>query len=150
MSAALSLAKAEDLERVTSLVARFHDEAGITQDEDTRRAAIAPLLDQSPYGAIYLIGPRAAPLGYIAVTFTWSLEFGGLDATIDELFIRPNLRKRGIASEALSALTKALSSVGVQAMHLEVDRDDESATRLYKRAGFEARDRFMLMSRRPS
>lgn len=148
MSAALHLAGPGDLDRLSGLVERFHDEQGITQDDDVRRAALAPLLEGSPYGAAYLIGPARAPAGYVIVTFGWSVEFGGMDAMIDEIYLRPAVRGRGMASEALTALPRALAEAGIKALHLEVDRKDERVIRLYRRAGFASRDRYMLMSRR--
>ena len=81
------------------------------------------------------------------VTFTWSLEFGGLDAVIDELFVRPGVRGRGIGTEVLLSLSRALGGAGVQALHLEVDRDNEAGRRLYEKTGFRAQDRYVLMTR---
>ena len=148
MSTALHLAGPDDLEPLARLVGAFHAEMGIELDEVTRQAALQPLLDGSPYGAAYLVGPRRAPIGYAIVTFGWSVEFGGLDAFIDEIFIRPSVRGRGMGGDVLSALPKALADAGVVAFHLEVDRNDARAQKLYARAGFQPRDRFMLMSRR--
>ena len=116
-------------------------------DPHHHRTAIAPLLDGSPHGAIWLIGPRRAPVGYVAVTFGWSIEFGGLDGIIDELYIRPTVRKRGMGSEALMSIAQALTEAGVRALHLEVDRDDDTAQRLYARAHFEPRSKYLFMSR---
>ncbi len=147
MSAALHLAAIEDLDRLLPLVAAFHREEEITQDDTTREAALRPLLEGSPHGAAYLIGPKRAPIGYVIVTFTWSVEFGGLDALIDELFVRPGVRGRGIGTEVLLSLGHALSGAGIQALHLEVDRDNDSARRLYQKAGFFERDRYVLMTR---
>lgn len=148
MSAALHLAGPADLDRLCALVAAFHAEEGLDSDEAQRRDALAPLLEGIPHGAAYLIGPARAPVGYLVVSFGWSVEFGGLDAMIDELYIRPPVRGRGIATEVLAALPRALAAGGVRAMHLEVDRENETAARLYGRVGFEGRDRYMLMSRR--
>lgn len=147
MSAALHLAAVDDLDRLLPLVAAFHREEDITQDAATREAALRPLLEGSPHGAAYLIGPKRAPIGYVVVTFTWSVEFGGLDALIDELFVRPGVRGRGIGTEVLLSLAPALSGAGIQALHLEVDRDNDKARRLYQKAGFFARDRYVLMTR---
>lgn len=108
------------------------------------------MLAGSPYGAIYLIGPSRAPIGYIVVTFGWSVEFGGMDGFVDELYIRPAVRGRGIATEVLTALPKALSGAGLRAIHLEVERDNETAQRLYLRNRFEPRDQYILMSKRLS
>ncbi|MDV4145707.1 MULTISPECIES: GNAT family N-acetyltransferase [Shimia] len=148
MTTALHLARPEHIEALLPLVAAFHEEAAIVQSEEMRRAAIQPLLDGSPLGAVYLIGPRRAPIGYIVVTFGWSVEFGGMDAFVDELYIRRAVRGRGIATEVLSALPLALGQAGVRAIHLEVDQDNTAAQKLYTRSGFRARDRYMLMTRK--
>ncbi len=147
MSAALTLAKPEHLDRMIALVTAFHAEAGITVRDDARTRGLAPLLQGIPHGAAYLIGPPRAPIGYIVITFGWSVEFGGLDAIIDELYIRPGVRGRGIASEALTALPRALAGAGLRAIHLEVDRDNAAAVKLYRRAGFHTREGYMFMSR---
>lgn len=147
MSAALRLARPEDLDRLMTLVSAFHAEEGIDRDADHRREALLPLLEGIPHGCVYLIGPGRAPLGYIILTFGWSVEFGGMDAFVDEIFIRPAVRGRGIATEVLLDLPKALSEAGLTALHLEVDRTNETAQKLYLRTGFKPRDRYMLMSK---
>jgi ribosomal protein S18 acetylase RimI-like enzyme len=148
MSAALHLAKPEHIEQVDALIAAFHGEEGITLDAAKRRAAIAPLLDGIPHGAIYLIGPPRAPIGYVIVTFGWSVEFGGMDGFIDEIYVRPGVRGRGIANEVLLTLPRSLAEAGMKAIHLEVDTENQSARRLYKRAGFSLRERYALMTRK--
>jgi ribosomal protein S18 acetylase RimI-like enzyme len=148
VSAALTLGGPDHLEKLLSLVASFHAEEGIASSEEDRRAGVSPLLDGIPHGCVYLIGPPRAPIGYIVITFGWSVEFGGLDAIIDELYIRPGVRGRGIASEALIALPRALAGGGLRAIHLEVDKTNEKALKLYRRAGFAVRDNYLFMSKR--
>lgn len=144
----LTLAKPDDIDRVMRLVGDFHAEEGVMQDATTRHAAIRPLLEGSPHGAIYLIGPARAPIGYVTVSFGWSVAFGGLDGFVDEIYIRRSVRGRGIGTEVLQALPKALAGAGLKALHLEVDRENERARKLYEKLHFEPRDRYMLMSRR--
>jgi GNAT superfamily N-acetyltransferase len=144
---AINLAKPEDLDRVVKLVADFHAEEEIEQDDATRRAAVLPLLEGSPHGAIYLVGPARAPIGYVAISFGWSIELGGMDGIVDEVFIRPSVRGRGIGSELLMSLPRALAGAGLKALHLEVDREAEKTIRLYEKLHFRPRSRYMLMSR---
>lgn len=144
---AMHLCTPDDLERLESLVARFHEEAGIQSDQEHRHNALAPLLDGSPLGAAYLLGPVRAPVGYIVITFGWSLEFGGMDGFVDEIYIRPSVRGRGLASEALFSLSRALRDAGLRALHLEVRRDDADTQRLYQKNGFALRDAYALMSK---
>ncbi|MEM7753431.1 MAG: GNAT family N-acetyltransferase [Pseudomonadota bacterium] len=144
MTQLLHLATADDLDRIERMVAAYHAFEGIESDEATRNAALAPLLEGSPHGAIWMIGPQMAPVGYVAVSFGWSIELGGLDGIIDEFWIREAVRGRGMGGEALLALQKALQQAGVMALSLEVANTNETAQRLYGRAGFKMRDyRFM-------
>lgn len=147
MTTSLHLAGPDAFDKLAALVAAFHEETGIELSDDQRRDALMPLLEGSPYGAAYLVGLARAPVGYVVVTFGWSVEFGGMDAFIDELYIRPAVRGCGMGTDVMTALPKALAGAGVRALHLEVDQDDAAAQRLYERAGFRARDRYRLMSR---
>ncbi len=147
MSAALTLATRVHLDKLDALVAAFHAEAGISIDDDARRAGLKPMLEGIPHGAAYLIGPSRAPIGYLVVTFGWSLEFGGLDGFLDEIYVRAGVRGRGIASEVLQALPRALAGAGLKALHLEVAKNAVRTQALYKRAGFRPRDGYMLMTK---
>lgn len=148
MSAALTLATTDHLDRLLTLVAAFQAEVGISMTDEARDAAVRPLLEGCPHGVAYLIGPPRAPIGYIIISFGWSVEFGGMDGFVDELFVRPGVRGRGVAGEVLISLPRALAGVGLKALHLEVATENTSAQRLYKRAGFALRDGYHLMTRR--
>ena len=146
MTTALSLARPDDLDRLLPLVAAFHDEAGIVQSDTARRATLLPMLEGSPHGVTYLIGPGRAPIGYIVISFGWSVEFGGLDGYVDEFYIRPGVRGRGIGSEVMVSLPKALAGAGLKALHLEVRRDNDKVRALYRKLRFEPRDAYSLMT----
>gem|GEM_PF-369735 len=148
MSAALHLAKPADLPRLQSLVAAFHAQEGVTQTDEDRAAALTPLLEGTPHGAAYLIGPKNGPVGYIVISFGYSVEMGGIKGFIDEFYIRENVRGRGMGGEVLRTLMPALADNGIKALHLEVGRDNEGAKRLYARLGFAPRDCHHLMTRR--
>ena len=148
MTTALHLATPDDLDRLMALVTAFHAEEGIEATAETRRAALAPLLEGIPHGAAYLIGPARAPIGYIVITFSWSVEFGGLDGFIYEIYLRPAVRRRGIAGDVLATLPAELARAGLKSIHLEVNRQNTGAQRLYERAGFKPKDDYLMMSRR--
>lgn len=147
VTTALHLAKPEDFDRLDTLVAAFHAEEGLELSADHRRKGLMPLLTGTPHGVAYLIGPARAPIGYIIICFGWSVEFGGMDGFVDELYLRPAVRRRGIAAEILSSLPQALAGAGLKALHLEVDRNNDKAQRLYGRTGFKTRDNYVLMTR---
>ena len=148
MSASLTLATPDHIDRMDGLVAAFHAESGIEMGSDARRAAIMPLLEGVPHGAAYLIGPPRAPIGYVVVSFGWSLSAGGMTGAIDEIFVRPGVRGRGIASETLQSLPRALAAAGLRSLDLEVPRGGERILRICTRAGFTQRPDSTLLSRR--
>ncbi len=144
----LTIATPEDIDTLMPLVEAFHVEEATGTPPDRLRAAIAPLLEGSPHGTVYIAGPRRAPIGYVVISFGWSIEFAGLDGFLDELFIRPGVRGRGIGTEILQSLPRALSGHGMRAIHLEVHRDNAKARALYEKLHFEPRGDYALMSRR--
>lgn len=143
----LHLAAPEDLPRLLPLVAAFHEHQGFGTSPEHQHDAILPLLEGSPYGAVWLIGPRRAPVGYVVVSFGWSVEYGGLDAVVDELFVRSAVRNRGMGSDALNGLAKALKEGGIRALHLEANQTDDILKRFYKRSKFVTREGYAYMSR---
>lgn len=136
MTTAIALAGPADLERVLSLATRYHEEAGLTLDEQQRENAIDPLLQGSPLGAVWLIGPNRAPLGYVLVTFGWSVAFGGMTGWLAEAYIRPSVRRRGIGTEVVHAIALNLREAGLKALHADVTDKTEAAARFCSRAGF--------------
>lgn len=141
------LAAPQDATKLLPLVVTFQQEMGFDPIEEQVESAVLPLLNGSPHGAIWLIGPRMSPVGYICISFGWSLELGGMDGMVDEFFIRRAVRGRGMGTEALQALMHALQGSGLRALSLEVDRMDENAQSVYRRTGFEMRDRYAMMTR---
>lgn len=148
MSAKLRLATTKDLARLEPMVAAFHGMEGISSDADHRRNALMPLLEGSAHGCVYLIGPDRAPVGYIVLSFGWSVELGGLDGFIDEFFIREAVRGRGMGREVLTTLLREMDIAGVRSIVLEVYPDNIRAQKLYGDLGFVLRDKYRLMARR--
>ena len=56
-------------------------------------------------------------------------------------------QEHGSGTEILASLPAQLAGFGLKAVHLEVDRDKEPVRKLYEKMGFQARDRYMLMTR---
>lgn len=143
----LHLATADDIPKLLPMIAAYHAFEGLQTTEDQHQAALEVLFSGQVQAACWLIGPRKAPVGYIAVSFGFSIELGGMDAFIDEFFIRQAVRGRGMGSQVLELLIPMLKQSGVQALHLEVDNDNTRAQKLYGRAGFRNRGRYHLMTR---
>ena len=146
MAAVPTLAGINDLTQVALLLAAFHLEVSLNTSVPHRKAATTKLLDGTPLGALYLIGPRAAPVGYITILHGFYIKFGGAYSFIDEFFIRPPIRSKGLGAESLLTICKLLYADGTRSVHLEVTNANKTAHRLYSRGGFTLRTNYHLMS----
>jgi ribosomal protein S18 acetylase RimI-like enzyme len=61
-----------------------------------------------------------------------------------QLYIETDFRRRGFGTQAVAFLEKKAREMGVNAVHLEVDRGNDSAFQLYRRAGYHDHDRFLM------
>jgi len=85
--------------------------------------------------------------GYAVGTFGYDLEFGGKDAFLTEIFVRPRHRRTGEGRRLLAAITEAMRRGGAAAFHLAVRPDNQAARRLYAAAGFAPIERLVLSKR---
>lgn len=111
--------------------------------EEVVRESLRELLINPSVGRVFLICDADSCVGYVVVSFDFSLEYGGRNAWIDELFIRPELRGKGIGSKALDFAVQVARECGAKVLHLEVNRGNP-AINLYRRHGFEDHNRSLL------
>ncbi|MFD1587497.1 GNAT family N-acetyltransferase [Halorientalis brevis] len=77
-------------------------------------------------------------LGFVMFsTESKSFETTVSRGTIQNLYVRPEYRNRGIGSELLDTATAALEDRGIEVVKLDVMADNEAAARFYERHGFE-------------
>jgi ribosomal protein S18 acetylase RimI-like enzyme len=141
-------AGAQDLDALLPLVAAYHSFEKVTLSEPERRRAVADLLADPALGLVLRLDAGGVAAGYAAVCFGYSIEFGGRDAFLDELYLAPRVRRRGLGARLIAEATACAGACGVRALHLEVDADNVVAQHLYARHGFELRGGFKMMSAR--
>jgi ribosomal protein S18 acetylase RimI-like enzyme len=113
-------------------------------DEQRRRVIFDQFVGDSPYGRAWLIAEGERPVGYVVLTVSFSFEYRGCDAYIDELYIAEEHRGRGIGRRAMEFVETVARELGVNAMHLEVSRDNEAALELYRRIGYVDHGRYLM------
>ena len=115
-------------------------------DPEQARAALIGLLRDPNLGRIWLIHDDERAVGYIVLTFGYSLELLGRDAFVDEFFLLESHRGQGWGRKTMEFVEKAARAQGVHAIHLEVTRHNLAAQQFYPKLGFEDR-RHHLMSK---
>jgi GNAT superfamily N-acetyltransferase len=123
------------------LLAQQLDEHHIPYEPARLRSAVIGLADATGRGAVLLARDAGRAVGVAALSFVWSLEHGGLSAWLDELFVVPERRGRGIGQSLLEEVRRIARVAGCLGIDLEVQAGHERADHLYERAGFRRLDR---------
>ena len=113
-------------------------------DEPAVRASFQQLLALPAFGRTWLLCKEHKAVGYVVLTIGFSFDFHGHDAFIDELYVDAAYRRRGFGRQAVAFVEKKAREMGVNAIHLEVDRGNDPASGLYRRSGYEDHARFLM------
>jgi GNAT superfamily N-acetyltransferase len=140
------LAHTTDIDPLTEFMRQFYAIDLYHFDEQIARQVLKTLIEDPSLGRLWLISMEEA-IGYIALTFGYSLEFHGRDATVDELFLTEPYRHQGIGTQTLQFVCEQCHSMGIHALHLEVEHTNEAGLSLYRKMGFEPHEHRYLMTR---
>lgn len=158
----LRRARPDDIEALLGLVAGYCAADGHGFDAERVRAALGPLLVDDTHGQVWVhladtpddtsadagaaIGADAGAAtgadagagvldGYVVVTWSWSLESGGAECLIDELFVHH--RRRGHGRALVEQAIAAARERGCRVVFLETEAHNEGARTFYAALGFD-------------
>jgi ribosomal protein S18 acetylase RimI-like enzyme len=128
----------DDAETVAQLLHDFNTEF----DTSTPGTAVLTRRLQSllagPITIAYLAGEPAA--GVALVTLRSNVWYDGPVALLDELYVAPDRRGRGLGGAMVDLLIADAKANGISAIEINVDAGDVDAQRFYERHGFSGAD----------
>jgi GNAT superfamily N-acetyltransferase len=143
MSSVLRPATLDDVELLVEMNAEYALAEGHEPDPQLARQGIEPLIRDGTYGQIHLVLDEVGtPIGYAVLAWSWSIEIGGPEAVLDELYVRQ--RNHGYGGRALEAVMEICAQQGMRRVFMETERANEGARRLYRRHGFSDDDSIWL------
>lgn len=128
-----------DLEVLVDLHGQFCEIDGHPFDVRRARTAFAPLLADDTHGVVWIVDTAGA---YAVVTWGWSIEAGGAEAVLDEIFVAE--RDHGVGSLLLEHVLADGKRRGLARVFLETEAPNERVRRFYERHGFRADDSIWL------
>jgi diamine N-acetyltransferase len=145
MSVKFQQASIADLDLLLQFVREYYEFDHHRFDEELIRSLLTVIIKDESCGYIWLIEMAEQAIGYVFLAIcSYSLEYGGRDASIDEIYLRENYRGQGIGSQTIEFLKATCANLGVKALHLEVDRDNTNAQGFYRRVGFIDQNRYLM------
>lgn len=141
---AVRVATLTDIDALVRLMQQFYAEADFVLSEHAASRTFEALLDDSRLGQVWMIEDDGHPAGFVVLTVCFSMEYGGLRGFIDDFYVAPQYRRRGLGHAALEEVKRACRRRGVRALHVETGPDNEAALSAYRSVGFEASGRCLL------
>lgn len=120
---------------------------GIPFDTAAIRAALAVLFSDPGLGRVWLTLVEDAVAGYAMGTWGFSTEQGGRFLLLDELFVLPAFRGKGVAAATLAFVEQEAQRDGAGAVRIEVSVENGPARELYRAAGYADLHRLFLAKR---
>jgi ribosomal protein S18 acetylase RimI-like enzyme len=106
--------------------------------------SIEMMLNDPSLGKAWFVMKDGDVAGYCVLTSMFSLEFNGRTAFIDELYLREAFRGRGLGGQSVEFLCNECKRMGLHAVRLEVEEENEHAQHLYEKHRFRAHKRALM------
>lgn len=135
-----------DADALLHLARAFHQEEGHPIG-DAGEAALRQLARGEPMARAWIVRQQGEAIGYLIMTLGFSIEYGGRDGFIDDLYLVPSARGHGLGRRLLEFALARATELGIGTLHLEVETENDAATLLYRRAGFEETGRRLMRLR---
>jgi ribosomal protein S18 acetylase RimI-like enzyme len=134
-----------DLELFLELMTEFYAESGYELDRKSTTQAFQTILEQPNLGQIWLIQDGIKDVGHVLVTFKFAMEYAGMIACIDDLFVLSAYRNRGLSTAALEEIRHYCQENQLRGMTVEVANDNVAAQKVYRRIGLETLENRQLL-----
>jgi len=138
------VAEEGDTDALLKLMRAYYAFDGHGFDGQKSHAALTGLLRDSNLGRVWLILDGEAAIGYVVICFSYSLEWLGRDAFVDEFYLLPEYRGRGWGRTTMAFVEDAARSLNVRALHLEVVKKNTAALQVYRKLGYKDRESTFL------
>jgi GNAT superfamily N-acetyltransferase len=136
-----------ELDALLQLLGEQFDGHDIQITPQLLRQAIVQVFHSDHWGFFLVAREGDEIVGLAAVAFSWTLEHAGKTAWLDELYVRPAHRGRGVGAALVERVIQEAQAQGCRAIDLEVEQGHRRAERLYARQGFQplARSRWVRL-----
>jgi len=120
-----------DLDRLVDLHREFCAVDAHPFDIARATVAFAPLLDDDRHGVVWIAD---SPGAYAVLTWGWSIEAGGAEAVLDEIFVSE--RNVGVGSSLIQHVLADGRRRGLARILLETETANLRVREFYERHGF--------------
>jgi GNAT superfamily N-acetyltransferase len=135
---------ASDRATVIGLIRAYYAGEGYEFSRPNIERAIDEIVAGAGLGHLWLIERSGGVVGYLCLAAGFSLEAGGGDYFLDEIYVTPAARGVGLGTMALDYAEQQCRALGARRLSLVTERANPRTRAFYERRGYAAHDRDML------
>jgi GNAT superfamily N-acetyltransferase len=125
-----------DVDQLVSMMTEFYSDSPYTLNPRRATEAFESLLADELLGHVWFIQADSKDVGYVVVTFCYTMTYGGRSAVVDDFYIRPAFRGGGLGKAAMAEVRADCAGQGICSIHVETGHDNAPALAVYRSAGF--------------
>lgn len=131
----IRVATPDDIGSLAGLMGQFYEEAGFSVTREEAESAFSALIADPEKGRVILVLQDGVPAGHAVVTWRYAMEYAGMIAYIDDLFVHPEYRRNKIGAGLIRFISAMGNDLNHRALLVEVGQDNHPALALYRAAG---------------
>jgi ribosomal protein S18 acetylase RimI-like enzyme len=143
MSLAARKLTAADADLFLELARAFHQEDGHALNA-AGEASIRDVAAGVELAPAFFLVEHGEIVGFFVLSLGYSPEHGGTDGFIDDIYIVPAARGRGLGRAAMELALEESRKCGIRVLLLEVEAENDRAYSLYRSMGFTDTKRRLL------
>jgi GNAT superfamily N-acetyltransferase len=132
---------ASDIPHIIQMMKEFYAIDNYQFDLKLNEVNLLVMVKDETIGTVRIIELDGEVIGYFALTFGFSFEYGGRTGLLDEFYIREDYRGKGIGRATMDFIEKISHEYGINTLHMEVEVKNKNALKLYNSYGYSSNNR---------
>jgi GNAT superfamily N-acetyltransferase len=128
-------ARTDEIDEMLPLIRAYCDFYETEPDDDGLRKMFETLINEPGQGAIFIARDGGSAVGFATLDWKWSSLKAARLGYLEDLFVDPEARGRGIADALIEVCAQRCRELGMPAMQWLTAPDNHRAQKVYNRAG---------------
>ena len=131
-------ARTDEIEEMLPLIRAYCEFYETEPDDEGLRSMFETLINEPSQGAVFIARDRGKAVGFATLDWKWSSLKAARIGYLEDLFVDPEARGRGIADGLIEVCAARCRELGMSAMEWLTAPDNHRAQKVYDRTGAES------------
>jgi GNAT superfamily N-acetyltransferase len=131
-------ARTDEIEEMLPLIRAYCEFYETEPDDEGLRSMFETLINEPSQGAIFIARDGGKAVGFATLDWKWSSLKAARIGYLEDLFVDPQARGRGIADALIEVCAARCRELGMPAMEWLTAPDNHRAQKVYDRTGAES------------